>query len=405
MNLEGQVQAYADRLGRPIIVFDVDFNVIAFSVHDRDVDHARLAIILAHKGSSRARESIREYRVGHADGPVRIPPMDGGLTRHVAPVRHDGHLVGYVSSTIPEETPDEELAEDDVIRSSRDRIGVTLAAMALGNREDEDRALRLLTALLDGDAEQRTRAADELLTGGLISPVPHYTVITISAPPTVDPGSAALRLVLDRALSGIPVFPTLKAVGTVVDGEAVLVVPYEIDHERLTALLAQPAFTGLRAGVGGAHAPLAEAHRSRREARIAARGAAIDRPGDASCTGATSDSTGCCCSSRWRSSRSATSPSRCSASSTRSPVPTSPRPWRRTSTSAATRSAPPRSCTCTAARCTTGSTASAPSPTSISPTASSAANCTPPCEWRRSPGSADPIRTPHPATAGGRNQT
>lgn len=276
MNLEGQVQAYADRLGRPIIVFDVDFNVIAFSVHDRDVDHARLAIILAHKGSSRARESIREYRVGHADGPVRIPPMDGGLTRHVAPVRHDGHLVGYVSSTIPEETPDDELAEDDVIRSSRDRIGVTLAAMALGNREDEDRALRLLTALLDGDAEQRTRAADELLTGGLISPVPHYTVITISAPPTVDPGSAALRLVLDRALSGIPVFPTLKAVGTVVDGEAVLVVPYEIDHERLTALLAQPAFTGLRAGVGGAHAPLAEAHRSRREARIAARGAAID---------------------------------------------------------------------------------------------------------------------------------
>lgn len=276
MNLEGQVQAYADRLGRPIIVFDIDFNVIAFSVHDRDVDHARLAIILAHKGSSRARESIREYRVGHADGPVRIPPMDGGLTRHVAPVRHDGHLVGYVSSTIPEETPDEELAEDDVIRSSRDRIGVTLAAMALGNREDEDRALRLLTALLDGDAEQRTRAADELLTGGLISPVPHYTVITISAPSTVDPGSAALRLVLDRALSGIPVFPTLKAVGTVVDGEAVLVVPYEIDHERLTALLAQPAFTGLRAGVGGAHAPLAEAHRSRREARVAARGAAID---------------------------------------------------------------------------------------------------------------------------------
>lgn len=276
MNLEAQVQAYADRLGRPIIVFDVDFNVIAFSIHDRDVDHARLAIILSHRGSSRARDSIREYRVGQADGPVRIPPIDGGLTRHVAAVRHDDHLVGYVSSTVPEETPDEELIEDDLIRASREGIGVTLAAMALGNREDEDRALRLLTALLDGDAEQRRRAADELLTGGLVSPVPHYTVITISAPPPVDPGSATLRLVLDRALSGIPVFPTLKAVGTVVDGEAVLVVPYEIDRERLTALLAQPAFANLHAGIGGAHAPLAEAHRSRREARIAARGAAID---------------------------------------------------------------------------------------------------------------------------------
>lgn len=276
MNLEAQVQAYADRLGRPIIVFDVDFNVIAFSVHDRDVDHARLAIILSHRGSSRARDSIREYRVGQADGPVRIPPIDGGLTRHVAAVRHDEHLVGYVSSTISAETPDEELVEDDVIRAARDRIGVTLAAMALGNREDEDRALRLLSGLLDGDADRRTRAADELLTGGLISPVPHYTVITLSTPGPADPGSATLRLVIDRALAAIPVFPSLKSLGTVIDGEAVLVVPYEIDRDRLSSLLAQPAFTALRAGVGGAHAPLAEAHLSRKEARIAARGAAVD---------------------------------------------------------------------------------------------------------------------------------
>ncbi|WP_341977690.1 helix-turn-helix domain-containing protein [Microbacterium sp. LWO13-1.2] len=276
MNLEGHVQAYADRLSRPIIVFDVDFNVIAFSIHDRDVDHARLAIILSHKGSSRARESIKEYRVGHADGPVRIPPLDGGQTRHVAPVRHEGHLVGYVSSTIPEDTPDEHLIEDDAIRESRAQIGVILAAMALGNREDEDRALRLITALLDGDRDQRTRAADELLTGGLVSPVPHYSVITLAAPSGFDPSSAALRLVIDRALSAIPVFPALKAVGTVVDGEAVLVVPYEIDRDRLVGLLDLPAFASLRAGIGGAHAPLADAYRSRREARIAARGAAID---------------------------------------------------------------------------------------------------------------------------------
>lgn len=276
MSLEGQVQAYADRLGRPIIVFDVEFTVIAFSVHDRDVDHARLAIILSHKGSSRARESIREYRVGQSDGPVRIPPLNGGLTRHVAPVRHEGHVVGYVSSTIPEETPDEELVDDDVLRDARTQLGVVLAAMALGNREDEDRALRLVTALLDGDAEQRRRAADELLTGGLLSPAPHYTVITMSAPPPSDPSSAALRLVLDRARSAIPAFPSLKAVGTVIDGEAILVVPYQIDRERLSALLDLPAFATLRAGVGGAHSPLADVHRSLREARIAGRGAAID---------------------------------------------------------------------------------------------------------------------------------
>ncbi|MFC4137575.1 MULTISPECIES: CdaR family transcriptional regulator [unclassified Microbacterium] len=276
MNLEAQVQAYADRLGRPIIVFDVEFNVIAFSVHDRDVDHARLAIILSHKGSSRARDSIREYRVGQADGPVRIPPIDGGMTRHVAPVRHQGQLVGYVSSTIPDETPDEQLLDDDTIREGREQLGVILAAMALGHREDEDRALRLVTALVNGDAAQRARAADELLTGGLVSPVPHYTVITLSAPAPADPHTATLRLVLDRALSVIPVFPRLKAVGAVIEGEAVIVVPYEIDRDRLDALLDLPAFAELRAGIGGAHSPLADAHRSRREAGIAARGAAVD---------------------------------------------------------------------------------------------------------------------------------
>ncbi|GAA2944358.1 helix-turn-helix domain-containing protein [Microbacterium luteolum] len=276
MSLEGQVQAYADRLGRPIIVFDVEFTVIAFSVHDRDVDQARLAIILSHKGSSRARESIRDYRVGQSDGPVRIPPLNGGLTRHVAPVRHEGLVVGYVSSTIPEENPDAELVDDDVLRDARAQLGVILAAMALGNREDEDRALRLVTALLHGDVEQRGRAADELLTGGLLSPAPHYTVITMSAPPPADPSSAALRLVLDRARTAIPAFPSLTAVGTVIDGEAILVVPYQIDGERLAALLTLPAFARLRAGVGGAHSPLADAHRSLREARIAGRGAAVD---------------------------------------------------------------------------------------------------------------------------------
>ncbi|MFC9985235.1 PucR family transcriptional regulator [Microbacterium keratanolyticum] len=281
MNLEGHVQAYADQLGRPIIVFDVDLNVVAFSVHDRDVDHARLAIILSHKGSSRAKESIRKYRVGYAEGPVRIPPINGGQARQVAPVRHEGHLVGYISSTIPEDLLHPDVDEDAVLdneatREGRVQIGVILAAMALGIREDEDRSLRLVTGLLTGDEGQRARAADELLTAALIAPVPHYTVISIQPPSVAESSAATMRLVLDRALVMIPVFPSLKAVGAVIEGEAVLVVPYEIDASKLGALLEVQAFSGLRAGVGGAHAPLTDAYRSLREARIAARGAVVD---------------------------------------------------------------------------------------------------------------------------------
>ncbi|KJL34733.1 PucR family transcriptional regulator [Microbacterium azadirachtae] len=273
MTLEAQVQAYADRLGRPIIVFDAEFTVTAFSVHDGDVDHARLAIILAHRGSSRARESIKEFRVGQADGPVLIPAIEGGQTRLVAPIRHDGHLVGYVSSTIPD--GHEPVADDEVLRTGREQLGVVLAAMALGNRQDEDRALRLLSALFGG-TEHRARAADELLTSGLLSPAPHYTAISLTVAPGAAASVATLRLLLDRAVASIPVFPTLKAVGAVIDGEAVIAVPYEIDADRLTALLAQPAFSALRAGIGGAHAPLAAAFRSLREARIAQRAAVVD---------------------------------------------------------------------------------------------------------------------------------
>jgi len=273
VNLEEHVQAYADRFGRPVIVFDADLNVTAFSIHDEDVDHARLAIILSHRGSSRAKDSIREYRVAQADGPVRIPPIDGGRSRVVAPVRHEGHVVGYVSSAIPDDLPDDAIVEDDAIRESRAQIGVILAAMALGTREDEDRTRRLVTALLDADGDHGIRAADELLTDRLVSPAPHYTVIVLSPPPHSDVNTATLRLALDRALAAIPAFPTLKAVGTVFEGEAVLVVPYEIDGKRLSTLLALPAFAELRAGVGGAHSPLADARASRREARIALRGA------------------------------------------------------------------------------------------------------------------------------------
>lgn len=281
MNLEGHVQAYADRLGRPIIVFDVALNVVAFSVHEGEVDHARLAIILAHKGSSRAKESILKYRVAYASGPVRIPPINGGQSRQVAPVRHEGHLVGYVSSTIPHDLLHPDVAEDavhdeDELREGRAQFGVILAAMALGLREDEDRSLRLVTALLAGDVDDRVRAADELLAIGLVSPVPHCTAISIRAQSTIEASASTMRLVLDRALATIPVFPSLKAVGAVIEGEAVLVVPYEVDVSKLAALLAMPAFANLRAGVGGAHAPLAEVHRSLREARIAAHGAAID---------------------------------------------------------------------------------------------------------------------------------
>lgn len=275
MNLEGHVQAYADQVQAPIVVFNVEFKVVAFSVHAEDIDHSRLAIILSHRGSPRARESIRDYRVNQADGPVAIPPLAGRQARHVAPLKHEGRITGYVSH-IPEGAKAELPPEDGPeLRDTRHHIGLILAAMELGNRDGAERSLHLLTALLEGDTEKREHAADELLTNALISSVPHYTVIALAAPGK-SPGAAILQLALDKALSTIPQYPALRAEGAVINDEAVLVVPYEVEMDRLNSLLALPAFAELCAGVGGQHASLADAYRSHREARIARRGAAID---------------------------------------------------------------------------------------------------------------------------------
>ena len=276
MNLEGYVQAYADQIGFPIVVFDSAFNVVAFSVHDQDIDQSRLAIILSHKGSPRARESIREYRVDHAGGPVHIPPLGGQQARHVAPLRHEGRITGYLSYIPEGHTADLPPEDGPELRATRSHIGLILAARALGNRDGADRSFHLLTMLLGVDASKREQAADELLTNGLVSSVPHYTVIAIATPPGETPRSANLQLVLDKALSTIPTFPALRAEGAVIDDEAVLVVPYEISMERLNDLLSMPPFTGLRAGVGGHYTTLTEVHHSLREARVARRGAEID---------------------------------------------------------------------------------------------------------------------------------
>lgn len=276
MNLEGHVQAYADRVQAPIVVFNADFKVVAFSVHDQDIDHSRLAIILSHKGSPRARESIRDYRVDQADGPVYIPPLAGRQARHVAPLRHDGRITGYVSHIPEGDQAGQPPVDGQELRETRHDVGLILAAMELGNRDGAERSLHLLTSLLKGDAGKREHAADELLTNALISSVPHYTVIALATATGKSPGAAILQLALDKALSTIPLYPALRAEGAVIGDEAVLVVPYEIEMDRLNTLLSLPAFTGLRAGVGGQYASLAEAYRSHREARIARRGAVID---------------------------------------------------------------------------------------------------------------------------------
>ncbi|QTX04400.1 PucR family transcriptional regulator [Agromyces archimandritae] len=271
MNLDGAVQAFADRIGRPVIVFDGDLNVAAFSVHEGQIDRARLSMILTHRASKRAVAMISEHRVDRAPGAVLLPVAANVPSRVVAGLRYRGRVTGYVSY-VPGEDEDPDLRDLPEVVAARDDLGALLAAREAERREGADHVLQLMSRLLDGQQDQRESAADELLHDGLISAAPQYSAMVFRAGGgDIDRSNAGARLVIDRALKEISRISSLKAVGTVIDGEGVLVIPREINPARLRGLVDDPLHATTRGGGGASRERLADVRDSRREARIAVR--------------------------------------------------------------------------------------------------------------------------------------
>lgn len=109
------VDALARLAGGPVAVEDLDFRVLAYSaVPGQRDDEARRSAILGRRMPARwlrwmtasgMREQLREQR-----GPVRLDlPWATDMPRFIQPVRHAGHVVGYVwlmreSAELPEKT-------------------------------------------------------------------------------------------------------------------------------------------------------------------------------------------------------------------------------------------------------------------------------------------------------------
>lgn len=270
MNFDGRVQVLADRIGRPIIVFDEHFDVLAFSVHAGEIDRARLSMILSHKGSSKAQEMITEHGVERTEGPVLLPAVGDSPPRVVTSLRYRGHVTGYVSY-VPK--ADEGAAERDspAVQAVRDELGANLAARAAAQQNDADQVLRLATDLLDGEARQRQAAADELLKTGMLSSSSLYSVMVFHVGNIDDRSASMSRLVVDRALSRISSITSRTSLGTVIDGEGLLVIPHAVNPQRLQALIDGLSFAGAHGGGGSSRNNLIDVRESRREARIALR--------------------------------------------------------------------------------------------------------------------------------------
>lgn len=275
MNLDSSVQAFADRIGQPAIIFDADLGVAAFSVHEGPVDRARLSMILTHKVSERARAMITEHRVHQAPGAVLLPVVANIPSRVVAALRYRGRLTGYVSYVLGEDDDPDQRDAPEIV-AARDELAALLAAREAERRDGADQILQLVSRLLDGQQEHRELAAEQLVREGLISSAPHYSVMVLRAIGELDGANTSTRLVVERALNEISATSSLKAVGTVIDGEGVLVIPRETAPERLRKLLEDPLHTNIRGGGGGPRGELKDARDSRREARIAVRATTRD---------------------------------------------------------------------------------------------------------------------------------
>ncbi|MEV8636682.1 helix-turn-helix domain-containing protein [Streptosporangium sp. NPDC051023] len=276
MSLDDMIQTLAEQLDVPVVLYDDDLNLVAFSVHANDVDEARKSVILSRKASARAQEMIAAHQVRRAHSPVRLPPHEGMPARVIYPVWLDRHLVGYIAYI--GDTPDEELEAQHrtALAPMESEIGALLALRSLQRRQTSEDSRRLLVGLLSAEPSQRAAAAAELVDSGMLSSAARYAVMIFRpAHPTARSASGP-RLAVEQGLSVIVRLTSLKACGAVLGDEGVLVIPRPVKAGKLASLLRRPGLESLRAGAGGPRDSLAQVHESYREAVMACRAATAD---------------------------------------------------------------------------------------------------------------------------------
>jgi sugar diacid utilization regulator len=289
--LQALVEDLARCIGAPAVLEDHEQRMVAYSAQDGPIDQVRRDSILMRETRPEVKHWFREFGIVHASSPVRIPshPELGILGRLCVPVRFRGRLLGFlflIDDVRRLDGPDIELVE----RVSR-HAGLLLY-------EDElDRRLSasVFAQLLAPDPEMRQVAAQQLVEQGLAAAdAPHAVVVVRSATVAVPSpeeliGEAMLDLLRRRVQPGLLQMAR--------PDHGVLLVPVaSADDDRQAAGTAREAAAalvrGMRGkpqggdvrvitGIGDPQPRLADAHRSYREALLAAKvAAAVPTVGD-----------------------------------------------------------------------------------------------------------------------------
>jgi GAF domain-containing protein len=245
--LQALVEDLARCIGAPAVLEDHEQRMVAYSAQDGPIDEVRRDSILMRETRPEVKDWFRQFGIVHASSPVRIPshPELGILGRLCVPVRFRGRLLGFlflIDDVRRLDGPDIELVE----RVSR-HAGLLLY-------EDElDRRLSasVFSQLLTPDPEMRQAAAQQLVEQGLAAAeAPHAVVVVrLASLPAGGPeeamGEAMLELLRRRVQPGLLQMAR--------PDHGVLLVPVaSADDDRQAVVTAREAAAALVRGMSGA---------------------------------------------------------------------------------------------------------------------------------------------------------
>ncbi len=149
-DLQEIVDALSVRLGRPVLVDDVDLRPLAYSSQFGELDSVRTASILGRTAPDAAREALFAHGIRTALEPVRIPahPAIGMEARACIPILRGNRRLGFL--WLIEDRP---LDEDELrlARAAAAEAAAVLESEADSQLDRRRREQELLIALLQGD--------------------------------------------------------------------------------------------------------------------------------------------------------------------------------------------------------------------------------------------------------------
>jgi hypothetical protein len=256
--LQEIVDALSVRLGRPVLVDDLELRPLAYSSQTGELDFVRTASILGRHAPEAARDALFGHGIRTAPGAIRIPahpdiPMSA---RVCIPIVRSGRRLGFLWLLEDPLVGDEDI---QLARAAAADAAVVLQSDADARLDRHRREQELIVSLLAGDAE----AAAALESDNYLPLRPLIVCVAETA------GDELLDRVRARA-------PAKHALAGEIDGRAVCLVGAA---GALRARALSDLLDGAFVGEGDEVAELREAPRSYRRALAALRVAAGDDSG------------------------------------------------------------------------------------------------------------------------------